>query len=708
MQIKELTEVYKSNNSTTKSSSPMDDNAGFVQERYFKMSYAKQAWREVIQGTQDLYYCNDWEWIVKGEGFERPVRFPTLRDFTKSLVDVFMKDPPDIILRALSQQEDEVEQLIIAKKAYIDERRNSIHEKTVRRQVIEDMFFFGKGIRAVSFFNLQRGGKTYFNNTATYRIDPRHYFIDESAVKIHDTLQRTWARDTIFRDIMPLSRWLIYAKNNPKFKNIDAVIPMNFFTTYGLDYLVTNAKEVLEKTPTWVVPVYEYKNQEQNMYSIVASGVTIFESSLEEAKGTCRIPEVDYNFEPRNDSVWGNNLAQLIAPHIYLKDTIFNLEMMNLKLTLQPVVAVSGDFGYNPAVHFLQPGGVWEAGGQLNGKISDSITPIMSGNPNTKSYDALNNINSELSITTRADLRNLEFQEGKTATEVMSQNKSMNAHNETIEDISEIESEAVLFEIFLEVTAKFMNEKDDKGNMKRVKIKDYVVDRKGGVPSFIKKVGAEDSFELSEAMIEQECEVEVIDKRSQVAQNIEKMGRIMQALPLISNIAQTNPDSLQKVDFVGLISQLIEAVGLDPERSFKDMGDIYDEFEMTLEELLLGHEIDVPEDEDRKESMARLKYFTDYQTENEKDLSTKVKKAFIDHINKTMENIVKNHLDMKRAQATQAAQPPAQGGDQTAQPSQDGAQDPNAPQPPSPQGPQIPQPDARLMNISGKSPNPMQ
>lgn len=699
MDTKELSAVYN-NNVTSKGNSPNDDNAAFVQERYYKMSYAKQAWREVIQGTQDLYYCNDWEWIVKGEGFERPVRFPTLRDFTKSLVDVFMKDPPDVILRAMNQQEDEAEQLIIAKKAYVDERRNSIHEKTVRRQVIEDMFFFGKGIRGVSFFNLQRGGKTYFNNTATYRIDPRHYFIDESAVKMHDTLQRIWARDTIFRDIMPLSRWLIYAKSHPEFKNIYAVKPMNFFTTYGLDYLVTNAKEVLEKTPTWVVPIYEYKNQEQNKYSIVAAGVTIFESSLEEAKGTCRIPEVDYNFEPRNDSAWGNNLGQLIAPHIYLKDTIFNLEMMNLKLTLQPVVAVSGDFGYNPAVHFLQPGGVWEAGGQLNGKISDSITPIMSGNPNTKSYDALQNINSELSITTRADLRNLEFQEGKTATEVMSQNKSMNAHNETIESIAEIESESVLFEIFLEITAKFMNEKDENGNKKRIKIKDYIVDRKGGVPSFIKKVGAEDTFELSEAMINQECEVEIIDKRSQVAQNIEKMGRIMQALPLISNIAQINPDSLQKVDFVGLISQLIEAVGLDPERSFKDMGDIYDEFEMTLEELLLGHQIEVPEDETRKESMARLKYFTDYQQENADDFTSNVKKAFVYHIGKIMENIVKNHLEIKRAEAAQTTAP---------QPTPDQQTSPDEQVPPAPtQGAQIPQPDARLMNMSGQSPNPMQ
>lgn len=695
-----LNEAYKSV-TPTKSSVGKDSAAKFVEDRFYAMSYAKQAIREVWQGTQDLYYCNDWEWIVKGEGFDRPVRFPTLRDFIKSLTDVFMKDPPDIFLKACGEKGDETDNLIIGKKAYIDERRNSIHEKTVRRQVVEDMFFFGKGIRCVSYFNIQKNGKTAFRDVATYRFDPRHVFLDEAAVKIHDRLDRIGCRDMTLRDIMPFSRWQVYAKSNPKFKNIDAVKPENYYTTYGLDYTVTNSREVLEKSPVWVVKLYEYMNQEQDLYCITCNGVTIYEDKLSNAKGICRLPAVDYNFEQRNDSIWGNNLAQLIAPHIYLKDTIFNLEVMNLKLTLQPVVAVSGDFGYNPAVHFLQPGGVWEAGGELNGKVSDSITPIVAGNQNTNSFPMLQNVNGELSITTRADLRTLEFYQGKTATEVLNQNKSMNAHNEMIESITEIESEAVLFEIFLEIMQAFMTEKDERGNRRYVEINDYVIDKREGTPSFVKKAGYKDSFALSQLMIDEECKVEVLDKRTQIAQNIEKMGRIMQAVPLIANVAQLDPNAVSRIDFIGLISQLIEAVGLDPERSFKDIGDIYDDFKMTQEEILLGHKEEIPEGEDRNESILRLKFFMNYQKEEGKKLDKKAQDALQYHIDKTIENITKDHLQLKRAKLLQTQSPTNQSLIPGEQPSQNQGQMPQETSPIN-----IPQPDAGLMNLTGKPNQP--
>jgi len=688
MNIKELSKVYRGA-TPPKAARGTDEFARFVEERFYAMSYAKQEIREVWQGTEDLYYCNDWEWIVKGEGFDRPVRFPTLRDFTKTLVDVFMKDPPDILLKLKGEKNIEKENLVVGKKAYIDQRRNSIHEKTVRRQVLEDMFFFGKGIRGVSYFNIERNydgeAITLFDNVATQRRDPRHFFVDEQAIKLHDELRVEGARDTINRIVMSYSAFKNFIEMNKekmKFVNVDAVQPENYFTTYGLDYTVTNSREVVEKSPLWVTKLYEYENQEQDIYALVASGVTIFQTSLKKAKGTTRLSNVDYTFEPRNDSFWGNNLAQLIAPHIYLKDTVFNLELMNLQLTLQPVVAISGDFGYNPAVHFLQAGGVWEAGGQLNGKVSDSIQPIVSGNPNTKSYEMLQNINSELSITTRTDLRTLEFYPNKTATETLAQNKSMNLHNETIESVTEIESEAVLFEIFQEVMKSCMSEKDSNGNKRLVRIKDYVIDKRDGIPSFLKKSGYEDSFTLSEEMINEDCEIEVLDKRSQIAQNIEKMGRIMQALPLIGNLAQLSPEVLQKVDFIGLLTQLIEAIGLDLERSFKDMGDIYDEFEMTKEEILLGHNIDVSEDEDREESVARMKYFLDFSRKNEKDLKPTQKRALQYHISKTIENITSNHLERKRSETMRA-----QGAAQMPVPQQQ----PGA----------IPQPDSGLLNVSG-------
>lgn len=706
----ELSKVYQGTNSIKTGGKPsaQDDIGRFVEERFYSMSYAKQQIREVWQGTEDLYYCNDWEWIVKGEGFDRPVRFPTLRDFTKTLVDEFMKDPPDIILHPLGIDNEQAEDLIVGKKAYIDQRRNSIHEKTVRRQVIEDMFFYGKGFREVCYWDLTREidgeMQTLFKDVATIRHDPRNVFVDEQAITLQDKLRLTGARDMIIRRIPPMSTFQKLVEKHPEWdqEKCKAVQAENYYTTYGLDYIVTNSREVTEKSPLWVVKFYEYMNQEMNFYALVAGGVCIYSTTLSKAKGTNTLPVADYTFEPRNDSYWGNNLAQIIAPHIWLKDTIFNLDILNVKLTLQPVVAVSGSFGYNPATHFLQPGGVWEAGGTMNGNLADNIQPLIAGNPNTKSAELLQRIDSELSISTHSDIRSMMFYQDKTATEVMRQNQMMNSHNEQVESITEIESEAVVYELFLQVMKSFMTEKDEKGNKRRVRIEGYAVTKRtDSGATFEKQAGMSDSFVLSEEMINEEAEVEVLDCRTQKAQKLEQMGRIMQAIPLIGNIINIAPDTiLPKIDIVGLLDQLVEAVGLDRDRTFVGVDNIYDEFEATQEEIMLGHEVGVPPDEDRKESLIRLKYFLDFAKEHAENKADKLKadqqQALQFHINATLQNISANHIDKMRADA--AAQnpqntppPPTAASEQQAQAVQKNNQ----------RSKQIGSPDPSLLNHAG-------
>ena len=694
----DLQRIYRGVNNKGFKSSAKDELAKFVEQRFYAMSIAKQHMREVWQGTEDLYYCNDWEWILKGEGFDRPVRFPTLRDVTKSLVDVFLQNPPDILLKPRKFNDVESQNLIVGKKAYIDQRRNSIHEKTVRRQVVEDMFFFGKGFREVSYFNIEKDvdgeTETIFDDVATIRHDPRHVFIDENCVKLHGKLSDAGARDIIIRRIMPYSTFLDKYKDKEGYQNIDAVIPENFYTTYGLDYTVTNSKEVIEKSPVWVVKLYEYMNQELNLYACVASGATIYESTLKKAKGTSRIPAVDYNFEPRNDSVWGNNLAQIIAPHIWADDTVFNLDLMNYKLTAQPIIAISGQFGYNPATHFMQPGGVWEAGGEMDGKLADNIQPLIAGNPNAKSTEMQQKIASKLSQSTQSDLQSQQYVPDKTATQVLRQNQMMNAHNETVECIAEIESEAVLFELFLEIMKTYLTAQNENGATRKVNIMDYTINKRdASSPEFIKKSGNEDAFELSQQMINEEADVEVRDKRAQIAQNIEKMGRMMQVIPMMGNIAQLDPSVMQKVDFVGILQQVVEAVGMDLEKSFKDMENIYDEFEACKQEILLGNNVGVPDDEDRPDSLSRFKYFMNFEKDYGEKLSAIQKKALGFHLDATLKNILRNHLDDQRAK--NAAPQPGQPSTAMGQAQQ--VQQQNEKQV------QIHQPDASLLNVKGNA-----
>lgn len=617
-----------------------DPFAAFVEDRYYKMSYAKQPIRQVWQGTQDLYYANDWEWIVSGEDFNRPVRFPTLRDFIKSLTDIFMQNPPDIELK---EKFEEDKHLVKGKKAYIDYLKDSIHEKSIRRQCFEDMFFYGKGFREASYWqvkkNLNGKDECVFDDVATRRLDPRNVFVDENANRMHDALRLDGARDMIIRETIPYSTYLQMADAYGWTAEIE---PENYFALKGMDYLVSNSRELQEKTPNMVVKLYKYLNQEEDIYGIVANGVSVSENSMKKALGTSRFNVIDYTYEYRNDSYWSNTLAQLIAPHIYLKDTTFNLKIMNMKLLLQPVIAVSNDFGFNRKIHVIQPGGVWQAQAFDQGKIQDKVMPLVTGNINTGAEEMLQTINSELTVTTRSDLRSLEFYKKKTATEVMAQGQSQNAHNETVESVNEIEAEAILYELVLEIMNEFMDEKNKEGLRRRIPIKDYAVIKNDSGAEFVKHVGYDDVFELTKDMIDADAKILVIDKRSKVAQNAEKMGRILQAVPLIANIAQLNPEALVKVNFLGILEQVVESVGMDVDRSFMDDASLYeDEFQNLGEEILLGHNVLIPDKESRADSMKRLKFLLAFKKGN--DLKPFQKKAFDFHLDKTMKNITADH-----------------------------------------------------------------
>ena len=676
--------------------SAADSAARFVMQRYYAMSYAKQPIRQIWQGTQDLYYCNDWEWIVAGESFSRPVRFPTLRDFTKSLTDNFVKDPPSVDLQPLKQED---EQLIKGKKAYINQIKNSAREKVIARQIYEDTFFFGCAFRRVVYAKRVSGGTTLFDDLASQRIDPRDMFIDENALKLNDKLGYG-ARDIIIRSNIPYSTFVKNLKDKPGF-NIDAVNAQNWFTQEGLDYWTTNTREMQEKTSVNCVKMYEYENPDEDLYIVVAGKKCIFKGSLKAAKGVTRFDVSMYSFEPRNDSVWPNNLAQLLAPHIYLKDTVLNLEVKNLELTLQPVIVASGEFGYNPRTHVLQPGGVWTAGGQMNGKLSDNIQTLIAGNPNTKSYQMLEKLDQEMGTTARTDLRVLDAPSGTTATEVLRQNQVSNSHNQTIAVANEIEAESDLTEIMLQIMESYLEEKLEDGNRRIVYVKGMIpLKTDSQRPEFIQKSGHEGLFELTESMINVQCKVKCEDKRDQVAQNLEKMGRMMQALPIIGNFIQLFPDQLSRIDAPGMIEQIAEAIGLDMDRTLKnESGAFDDEYEMLKEEIILGNKVDLPPNETRKESMTRLTFLLELNKEIEPKGSSLL--AYNYHLDATIANITKNQMMIKQQQEAQQGQPQQPPPAPNAQQNEQAQRVQNQNQ----KKQQIGQPDPALLNTAGAPAN---
>jgi hypothetical protein len=158
---------------------------------------------------------------------------------------------------------------------------------------------------------------------------------------------------------------------------------------------------------------------------------------------------------------------------------------------------------------------------------------------------------------------------------------------------------------------------------------------------------------------------------------------------MVGNFAQLFPEVLAKINGMGIIEQLIESVGMDIDRSLLDDESIYDdEFENVAEEIMLGHNINVPEGETRKESLKRLRFLTELKRREK--FEKLQEKAFSFHLMRTMDNITRDHstdilkeTGKKPGQDASAPQSPLMG------------------QPNMPQGSAIAQPQGKpqLMNM---------
>lgn len=632
-----------------------DNNAKEVFQRYQMMLVSKTDWRNRAYGAWQLLDAPQ-NWIIHGESFDTPVRLNTLRDVISSLTDNFMQDPPEAVLEPSDKNRKAG---AIAMKAYIDGIKESIHEKKVKRRVVEDMFVYGVGFRGVMYHKFEKiwddGFVSKFDDVATYRINPQNIFIDEACYQMHDHTRLEEARDVVVRRFITKEAFKKFF-DKEGFKNVDSIMETNWWSDeLGGVVDTMSSRETVEKANANVIKLYEYYNQAENRYIVVANGQTIYEDKLTKAKGTDRIPIATYRFEPRNDTFWGKGIAEILAPYIYLEDTLFNLELMNLKLTLQPVMAVSGSFGFNPRVHTVQPGGVWTAGSEMNGKLQDNIQPLVVGNPNSNFYNFYDILQSKFTISSRTDLRSLE-QQSKTATEVMQQTRSYNAHNQRIENINEVEAEGVLTELMVQITRSFMDVKDNEGGTKRVKIKNHVVAQgEGQMPTFIEQSGQEDFFDMMEDIVNTNVKVTVIDKKSQIADSVEEIGRWMQTLPMLNNLAVNSPELIQKIDFVGIAEQLVEKMNLDVKKTFKqNANDYVDEYTLVKQEIILGHNIDVPMDETREQSLQRMKFLIQWK-QNPKEwkyVTGDAKKAWEYHFSSTMANITANQITKEQQKGT--------------------------------------------------------
>jgi hypothetical protein len=190
---------------------------------------------------------------------------------------------------------------------------------TEHARMLTDCIDFGNGIKYVGYESddadvYLRDDEGNFKPKAslkeqiyTRRVDPRRFFIDETALTLHDEASYIRARDCTEDRIIPISYFKKYYGNNPKYRNTDLVSgvsrDVSFYNAVITPFWEENSQNTT-LTAGEYVHLYTYYNQEVDLMVMCANGIPIYDSRLE--FNHKKLPYVHYKFYPRNDSVWAN------------------------------------------------------------------------------------------------------------------------------------------------------------------------------------------------------------------------------------------------------------------------------------------------------------------------------------------------------------------------------------------------------------------
>ena len=145
---KQLTELYTDIKPKTNETKEQDDFANFVESRFEKMADYRKTWLTRMQETSNLrdVYVS---WLVEGENYDKSVRFPTLRDVERAIVDEIMKTPPEATIESERGENKEKAQAL---KFVVDEKQENPYEKREKQMALVDMVHTGVGFRKTSYY----------------------------------------------------------------------------------------------------------------------------------------------------------------------------------------------------------------------------------------------------------------------------------------------------------------------------------------------------------------------------------------------------------------------------------------------------------------------------------------------------------------------------------------------------------------------------
>lgn len=493
---------------------------------------------------------------------------------------------------------------------------------------------------------------TMYKGILRQRVDPRDFFVDESAINLHDTGGATGARDVF---IVKTYAYSSFMSSFAEYKDIDKVVPVAGTNTFfGFDKYITNWEGKESKyANNGVVVVIDYWNQEKDWHLIVANGVEIYFGAIPFRHK--KLPFVIYYNYKRDDSIWGVSEVEILAPFIYAKETMLNLQIDDAKLALQPFYFVDGAVTFDENQE-IEPGAMIRLRGIKGGKVSDSVMPARSGGIDQSAVQLYQQL-EDLQITaTGDDFRSLYANPQQLATQTLAKKEALQKRIRAATLINNNDAEKELTEQEFSNICQFLTKPymDINGRVKyrRIKSEGYIVHQEedDDLPKFTESYGATGYFSLNNKVFnDTDFQMEVVEKQLDELEKKDWLQNMNIALKTIFEFAAANPNLIQSVDVVDLSKQILRKFEFDTEAVFKEpnaMDNGKDLIDFEHEAIIFGKEPPVTQTEDSIYHLERHRNRYKILAERLKKASAKEKKAIkkwmdilLRHITNTIANV---------------------------------------------------------------------
>lgn len=670
-------EIYRGNVQT----SPQGDQSeaelariNFCRERYVYMSNARSIVQNKWLAAKELYEIFEAQ-LMQGEVWNAPYRFPMLFGVIQRKASELLNNLPEV--RVHSTKASSVN-FAIASQAVLDHTEQLTNTLREKARVIYDTLLYGTGVlyegyaiqtkwvtpideetedeNALLLENDKQKLITYYNGVVSERVDPRDFLIDDQALIFYDETGIQGARDCFRRRYYPYSTFLAQFKD---FKNIDKVTPVAWGTDFfGLSKLPF-PKETQEQkmVSRWVV-VYEYWNDELDMVELIANNQEIFYGANPFKHK--RLPFTIYYNYRRDDSCWGISETEVVAPFIFAKEEIMNLQILDGKLQLQPALAVSGDISVNTEEFELQPGAILRLRGLNGGKVGDAIQPLNFGKVSDDGMELLQKLEDEQISITGDDTRALYENPDQLATQTMAkqQTSQKRIRSNVMQNTIESERSRVTMRLsnIVQFFAKPYQNIDGNVEYRRIRIEGYSIkqDDDESKPEFTQQYGLLSTFSLNPKAIGdgQGIEIEIVDA---IMEDNIKQHEIQDMNTLLSNLTNLlplEPNVGKQINVIGLIKQIAKKMNVDYDEIFPMPinSDGEDETDLELQLVAMGIVPDIDPNADPQQSLRRyLNYMNTKAYKNSNKEAKQALQTFIQLTADYAKTYIQNRLAVMRS-----------------------------------------------------------